>query len=409
MLHVNFHLSGSIAAFKACEVISALIKQGHEVQTICTPSALKFVGSATLEGLTGKPVLSDLFAAGRNLDHIRLVKWADLSIVCPATANLINKLAAGIADTPTGALFLAHDFSKPWLLAPAMNPAMYGHSITQASLEKLKKLGVQILKPANGRVACGDEGEGRLLEPQEILNEIAKAASSVCLQSPIQPRRIIITAGGTREPIDGVRYISNLSSGATGAVISDELLKCGHQVVYLHGENAKKPTRSCEQYVFGGFTDLDHQLKTLLGTRPFDAIIHLAAVSDFSVEQIEVQGKRYSPEHFGKLSSSAAPTLHLKRNFKIVDRIRGYSKNERAKIIAFKLTHTADPKQQELAIHRLWESSKADLIVHNDVSGIQGDQHQGAIYAGKQVLTQFQTKTQLAQALVHFIEEGEAL
>ncbi len=409
MSRINFHLSGSIAAFKACEVISALIKQGHEVQPICTASALKFIGPATLEGLTGKPVLSDLFEPGRHMDHIRLVKWADLSIVCPATADLINKLAAGIADTATGALFLAHDFSKPWLIAPAMNPAMYGHPITQSSLAKLAALGVRVLATAKGIVACGDVGLGRLLEPSQLLTEITHALLKKSSAHPA--RRILVTAGGTREPIDGVRCITNLSTGATGAVIADELLARGHNVVYLHGEGAKTPSRFCECQTFGGFSDIDQKMREQLQSQSFDAVIHLAAVSDFSVDQIETAGQRFSPENFGKMPSTDAPILHLKKNFKIIDHLREYSQNKKIQIIGFKLTHSSDPAHQQQAIAKLQATSKVDLIVHNDASNIQGDQHMASLFQGTQLWAQSQTKTELAQALARFIEEknGETL
>src|SRR3954466_8192557 len=132
--NVLFLLSGSIACYKACTVISRLTQAGVTVQTVATPAALRFVGAATLEGLSGRPVFSDLFEPGRALDHIELARAADLALVCPATANTINRLAGGLADDPIGALFLAWEIKhKPWLLAPAMNGAMWGHPATSAS------------------------------------------------------------------------------------------------------------------------------------------------------------------------------------------------------------------------------------------------------------------------------------
>ena len=122
--NILFVLTGSIAGFKACEAVSQLVQRGHQVRTVATAAALRFIGPATLEGLTGAPVLWDMFAPGVALEHINLTRWADLVIVCPATANTLNRLAAGLADDLPGALFLAHDRAKPWLVAPAMNPAM---------------------------------------------------------------------------------------------------------------------------------------------------------------------------------------------------------------------------------------------------------------------------------------------
>lgn len=171
---ILFQLSGSIAAYKACFVISRLVQDGHEVQTVATSAALEFVGPATLEGLTGKPVFTDVHEAGRMMDHIHLAKWADFAIVCPASANTINRLAAGLADDPIGALFLAYDLKKPYVIAPAMNRQMFAHPATQAALAKLESFGARILPTAEGHQACGDEGTGRLLEPEQILEAIRK-------------------------------------------------------------------------------------------------------------------------------------------------------------------------------------------------------------------------------------------
>ena len=172
---ILFQLSGSIAAYKACFVISRLIQDGHEVQTVASRGALEFVGSATLEGLTGKPVFTDVYERGRMMDHIHLSKWADLSIVCPASANTINRLAAGLASDPIGALFLSHDFTRPYLLAPAMNQQMFRHPVTQASLARLESFGARILAVEEGHQACGDMGPGRLAEPERILTAIEEA------------------------------------------------------------------------------------------------------------------------------------------------------------------------------------------------------------------------------------------
>src|SRR3954467_8914802 len=138
-----FVLSGSIACYKACDAISQLVQRGHHVRTVATNAALRFVGPATLEGLTGEKVTSDLFAPGAALDHIALSRWAHATIVCPATANLINRMSAGIADDLAGALLRAHGWKKPLLIVPAMNPAMWTHPATSASVEKLEQWGAR--------------------------------------------------------------------------------------------------------------------------------------------------------------------------------------------------------------------------------------------------------------------------
>ena len=134
--NILFVLSGSIACYKACDAISRLVQCGHRVRTVATEAAQRFVGVATLEGLTGEPVATDLFAAGGALDHLGLSRWADLTIVCPATAHTLNRAAAGLGDDLAGALLLAHDWKKPLLFAPAMNPAMWSHPATVASVER---------------------------------------------------------------------------------------------------------------------------------------------------------------------------------------------------------------------------------------------------------------------------------
>ena len=174
-VNVLFFLTGSIACYKACTALSRLGQAGLAVQTVATPAALKFIGPATLEALTGRPVVSDMWEPGRALDHIDLARQADLAIVCPATANTINRLAAGMADDLTGSLFLAWEReSKPWWIAPAMNTYMWQHPATQGSVEKLKSWGVRVVEPEAGLLACGDTGAGRLADHEKNAAEIIK-------------------------------------------------------------------------------------------------------------------------------------------------------------------------------------------------------------------------------------------
>ncbi|MGH8250249.1 MAG: flavoprotein [Steroidobacteraceae bacterium] len=173
---ILFQLTGSIACFKACELISRLAKRGVAVQTVASAGALRFVGAATLEGLTGRPPFTDLYEPGRAMDHIHLARWADAAIVCPATANSLNRLAAGLADDAIGALFLAWEIAKkPYLVAPAMNATMWEHPATRASRERLASYGVRLLPVGAGNLACGETGEGRLLEVGELDEALAKA------------------------------------------------------------------------------------------------------------------------------------------------------------------------------------------------------------------------------------------
>lgn len=173
--NILFILSGSIACYKACEAISQLVQRGHRVRTVVTQAALNFVGLATLEGLTREKVARDLFEEGAALDHIALARWADITVVCPATAHTLNRMAAGLGDDLAGALLLAHDWRKPLLVAPAMNPSMWSHPATTASVTRLRQWGVRFIDVAAGRTACGEMGEGRLAEPEEIVDAIETA------------------------------------------------------------------------------------------------------------------------------------------------------------------------------------------------------------------------------------------
>ncbi|WII72538.1 bifunctional phosphopantothenoylcysteine decarboxylase/phosphopantothenate--cysteine ligase CoaBC [Bdellovibrio sp. 22V] len=377
---VLFIMTGSIACYKACHVISRLVQNGCEVQVVATPSALKFVGNATLEGLTGKPVVSDMYAAGNVMDHIHLMRWADAIVVAPATASFLNKAAQGVGDDLVQTLFLAHDFKKPFLIAPAMNTSMYLHPVTQKSLETLRGMGLQILDTASGILACGEEGWGKLLEPDMILKFVLEALQKKSpAQEPAKDSRrtalskvkVLITAGGTQEPIDTVRVISNLSSGRTGIALAEYMAQMGFEVTLLQAHGTPKTEHVSRRDYFTSFASLDEKMKEYLGSEDFTHVIHAAAVSDYSVDTIEAAGKKVRPFEVKKLSSDVdAMSIHLKRNHKIVDRLKTYSKNKSLQVIAFKLTSHASAEERQAAVEKLFKSSKADYVVHNDLAEI---------------------------------------
>ncbi|WP_374075915.1 bifunctional phosphopantothenoylcysteine decarboxylase/phosphopantothenate--cysteine ligase CoaBC [Bdellovibrio bacteriovorus] len=378
---VLFIMTGSIACYKACHVVSRLVQNNCEVQVVATPSALKFVGNATLEGLTGKTVVSDMYAPGNVMDHIHLMRWADMILVAPATASFINKAAQGVGDDLVQTLFLAHDFKKPFLVAPAMNTSMYSHPVTQKSLQALRDMGLEILDSASGILACGEEGWGRLLEPDLILkfalealkrspkSEAAKAPSARA--SAFAKVKVLVTAGGTQEPIDTVRVISNLSSGRTGIALAEAMTQMGFDVTLLQAHGSPKTENVSRRDYFTSFASLDEKIKNYLSSEDFTHVIHAAAVSDYSVDSIEVAGKKYRPFEVKKVSSdSEAMNIHLKRNHKIVDRLKDYSKNKDLQVIAFKLTSHASSEERKAAVEKLFKGSKADYVVHNDLTDI---------------------------------------
>ncbi|WP_413612708.1 bifunctional phosphopantothenoylcysteine decarboxylase/phosphopantothenate--cysteine ligase CoaBC [Bdellovibrio sp. HCB-110] len=378
---VLFIMTGSIACYKACHVVSRLVQNNCEVQVVATPSALKFIGNATLEGLTGKPVVSDMYAPGNVMDHIHLMRWADMILVAPATASFINKAAQGVGDDLVQTLFLAHDFKKPFLVAPAMNTSMYSHPVTQKSLQALRDMGLEILDSASGILACGEEGWGRLLEPDLILKfaleALKRSPKSEAAKTPSERAsafakvKVLVTAGGTQEPIDTVRVISNLSSGRTGIALAEAMTQMGFDVTLLQAHGSPKTENVSRRDYFTSFASLDEKMKNYLSSEDFTHVIHAAAVSDYSVDSIEVAGKKYRPFEVKKVSSdSEAMNIHLKRNHKIVDRLKDYSKNKDLQVIAFKLTSHASSEERKAAVEKLFKGSKADYVVHNDLTDI---------------------------------------
>ncbi len=174
---IVFALTGSIACYKACSLISKLVKLGFQVQCVASKSAYKFIGKASLEGLTDKKVIDDIFDDKLFKPHIDLVKWADLIIICPATGNIINKLVSGIADDIISSLILSNSSQKPFLIAPAMNMHMLKNPITQKSISTLKSLGAKFIPTKKGVLACGDIGDGKLADIDTIYKEILKVLS----------------------------------------------------------------------------------------------------------------------------------------------------------------------------------------------------------------------------------------
>ncbi|MFN7727954.1 MAG: bifunctional phosphopantothenoylcysteine decarboxylase/phosphopantothenate--cysteine ligase CoaBC [Bdellovibrio sp.] len=359
---ILIQMSGSIACFKACAVISKLVQAGHHVKIAASPSALKFVGAATLEGLTGEKVHADLWEPGDAMAHIHLVRWADLIAVIPASAHLINRLSQGVGDDLLTTMFLAHDFKKPYLIAPAMNTSMYLHPVTQNSLTQLKSMGVEILEAASGVLACGEVGYGRLLEPDLLLAEIETRLQRDSFEiktksgsAPIHLRKVLVTSGGTQENIDDVRVLSNVSTGRTGAEIIDRLESLGLSTVLLHAQSALLPSADGERHSFVSSDDLEKLLQSRLAKGDVFAVIHLAAVSDF----IPVRQS-------GKISSDIEPQLELRKNKKILPLIRSFSPNP-IHLTAFKMTSGATDQTAGAAVAKVYEQSAPDWIVQNDL------------------------------------------
>lgn len=399
---VLFLMSGSIAAFKAAQVISRLVQQGFEVKVAMTPAALNFIGPSTIEGLTGEPPLSDLWERGQAMEHIDLTRWADFAVLCPASANSIARLSHGLAEDLVSALALAWPKEKPFFIFPAMNTQMLASMATQENLQKLTQRGFLVQETGSGALACGEIGEGRLLEPDEILKRLA----------PHRRGSVLITSGATREPIDGIRYISNVSTGRTGARLADLLSAQGYQVTALVGEGAIQPT-SADIVTFSSFRDLDEKLREQLGRGDFTSVIHCAAVSDFSIEDVQhvpaegVQSASADAPLAGKkLSSDGALTLKLKPNFKILPRLKEYSRRKNIKVIGFKLTLN-ETKENTAKLARAQLGLGVDAVVANDWSAVNADRtrHPGQLISADRTVD-FTNLNELSRYLSTFLSGG---
>lgn len=396
-------MSGSIAGYKVCSLISKLIQNNFNVKVAMSTSAQKFVGPATIEGLTGHPVHTDTFEAGQAMEHIHLARWADLILVAPATANTINKMSQGVGDDILSTIFLAHDFVKPFLLAPAMNTKMYLHPATQKSITELKSMGVEILETASGVLACGEVGYGRLLEPDLMYNEVVARInnhSSTPTRSPVantqKSFKLLITSGGTQEPIDDVRVITNKSTGKTASILADQFINAGFDVTYLCAENAVRPLLTSTVENFISYKDLDQKLTSLLKNQ-YDLIIHTAAVSDYSVAQAAN----------GKIDSAAEVIeIKLVKNPKLIDKIKKLS--PASKLVGFKLTSQASESTIQTKVNSLFEKAQCDYVVHNDWKQVHTAHHVFNLYSKKETQKNL-SLTDLSYALITLSLNKESL
>jgi phosphopantothenoylcysteine decarboxylase/phosphopantothenate--cysteine ligase len=274
---------GGIAAYKAADLTRRLMEAGAEVQVVMTESALHFVGVATFQALSGKPVRSSLWdaAAEAAMGHIELARWPDLILVAPATANFIAKLAHGAADDLLSTLCLATD--KPIAVAPAMNRLMWANAATQANVATLAARGITLLGPGAGYQACGEIGEGRMREPLDIRANVADLLSS----GPLKGLHAVVTAGPTREPLDPVRFLSNRSSGKQGYAVAEALRDLGARVTLISGPTNLQTPAGVTRIDIESAADM---LKAALSASA-DAQIFVAAaaVADYRAASVAAQ------------------------------------------------------------------------------------------------------------------------
>jgi len=351
-------ITSGIAAYKTLDLVKELKNDDIDVFVVMTDAARKMVNPKEFEEASGNKVYVDLFESDfdykdilkiRKVDHIDLADRADVICIAPATANVIAKIAYGIADDFLTTMVLASN--SPIILCPSMNVHMWNNPVTQENIEKLKKRGFIILLPARGPLACGYEGTGRLPHILAIKEEIMR---QILYSKSLTGKQVIVTAGATREKIDDVRFITNNASGKMGAAIADECHLRGAEVVLLRATNAVEPRYVMQQEMFESIEDLQGLVKKYVGDA--NIVIHTAAVGDFRIAKKK-----------GKTSSKKTLSLELHPTIKVSDEIRKW--NPKVKLILFKAEHGLSEDALIKQAKDKLRKSKADAVVANDVSG----------------------------------------
>jgi phosphopantothenoylcysteine decarboxylase / phosphopantothenate---cysteine ligase len=362
-MHIVLGVTGGIAAYKAPDVVRRLREVGADVRVILTPNAARFVSPLSLAAVSDYGVIIEQWGDSGHggVDHIELARWADLLLIAPATANMIAKLAVGIADDALSTYAIAH--RGPIVVAPAMNTSMLQHVTVQTNLSTLRERGVIVLDPDSGILACGDEGSGRMPDPPVLADFVKQQFATRDLEG----RSILVTAGPTREPIDPVRYISNRSSGKMGYAIAEAARRRGAKVTLVSGPTAITPPAGV---ALTRVTTAAEMHKAVMDALPAQQIvIKAAAVADFTPVSIADQ----------KIKKSDEMTLALKKAPDILADIGASS--PRPFIVAFAAeTDDVESNAREKLVRK-----NADLIVANDVAdasiGFDSDQNAVTVIA----------------------------
>lgn len=366
MPRVVLGVSGGIAAYKACELLRRFTESGHDVTVVPTAAALEFVGAPTWAALSGKPVAADVWSAVHEVPHVRLGQTADLVVVAPATADLLAKAAHGLADDLlTNTLLTAR---CPVLLAPAMHTEMWEHPATAGNVATLRSRGVLVIEPAEGRLTGADTGKGRLPEPSEIF-EVARdvlarvatgSASASGALTDLAGRHVVVSAGGTRERLDPVRFLGNRSSGLQGYALARAAAARGAEVSLI-AANVTLPDPAGVKVVRVEST-AELRDAVLAASASADAVVMAAAPADFRpVSQSDVKIK--------KAEDGSAPSITLQQNPDILKEISTHRARPDAVIVGF-AAETGDDSGTVLDLARAKLARKGcDLLVVNDVSG----------------------------------------
>ena len=345
--HIIVAVSAGIAAYKAIEVVSRLRKKGAEVKVVMTQNATHIASPLTFGEISGHPVALDMFEQVHQWDveHIALATWADAYVVVPATANVIGKIYAGIADDMLTTTIMAT--TAPKYLCPAMNTEMYNNPITQRNLEGLRSLGYHIMDPAEGWLACGITGVGRLPEPEAIVDWLE---AKMCSTNELEGTTILVTAGGTQESIDPVRYIGNRSSGKMGYAIAEQAAHMGAKVILVSAPTSLPIPNGVDFISVDSAVSMQEAVEARYND--VNVVIMAAAVSDFRVLHKAEQ----------KIKKMESMTIELVKNPDILQGL-GSKKNHQILVgFAAETEHVIKYGQDKVAKKNL------DMLVANDVS-----------------------------------------
>ena len=381
-------VGGGIAAYKACELVRLIRKAGGSVRCVLTKAAAEFVTPMTLAALSEQPVHTSLWDLKDEVEmgHIQLSREADLILVCPATADLLARMAAGIADDLATTLLLATD--KPVFAAPAMNVRMWLHEATQRNVARLREDGVTILDPDEGEMACGEYGPGRLPEPEAILAWLERSENR---RGPMTGHHVIVTAGPTHEPIDPVRVIANRSSGKQGFAIAEALADLGARVTLVAGPVSLATPTGVERV---DVETAEQMAAAVTSALPADAAVLVAAVADWRVAPAPAKLKK----------SDGPPRLEWSINPDILANLAA-SDRRPPLLVGF----AAETEAVEQAAREKRERKGCDWIVANDVSGdvMGGEDNQVHLIDGKGSETwEHMSKSEVARRLAARIAEA---
>ncbi|WP_431842556.1 bifunctional phosphopantothenoylcysteine decarboxylase/phosphopantothenate--cysteine ligase CoaBC [Calidifontibacter indicus] len=357
-MKVVLGVGGGIAAYKACTLLRRFTESGHDVTVVPTAAALKFVGAPTWSALSGKPVSDQVWDDVHQVPHVRIGQQADLVVVAPATADLIAKAAHGLADDLlTNTLLTAR---CPVVLAPAMHTEMWTHPATAANVATLRERGIDVIEPASGRLTGADTGPGRLPEPEDIFEHCRRYLESVT-EGPLIGRHVVISAGGTREPLDPVRYLGNRSSGKQGYALAASAARRGARVTLVSSASLPVPG-GVELVPIETALDLQREMNARAGDA--DVIVMAAAVADFRPAEV---GATKIKKKFGA-GDPEAPTVELVRNPDILaGLVEARGEARRPYIVGFAAeTGDADGDVLHHASAKL-ARKKCDLLVANEV------------------------------------------